>query len=230
MRPVGIGIFILSTLVLSVCPAHATIIISEFLADPPSGVAGDANGDGITSSSGDEFVELYNPDLQPADLSGWSLHDAISSRHVFANGTFLGTKAFAVIFGAGTMPAGKTNWFTASSGQLSLNNTGDTISLLNTQGTLIDSVQYGSEGGKDQSLARSPLLPTGTFYLHTSLPQSNSLLYSPGFSLEEISHEPTPTPTAAVPEMPNLLLWIAAGAFFIVVQLIKTYGCCPRLE
>ena len=61
----------------------AVVVINEFLADPPAGLAGDANRDGIRSASDDEFVELFNTGMADVDLSLWSLWDSTSLRHKF---------------------------------------------------------------------------------------------------------------------------------------------------
>ena len=63
--------------------AQASIIINEFLADPASGLAGDANGDGVRSTSNDEFVELFNGGDLTVDLTAWLLGDSTKIRHVF---------------------------------------------------------------------------------------------------------------------------------------------------
>src|SRR6185369_8542101 len=54
-----------------------TLIINEYLADPPAGPPGDANGDGITNSTQDEFVELVNNGTSPVDIGGFTISDAI---------------------------------------------------------------------------------------------------------------------------------------------------------
>jgi len=63
-----IAITFLATLVMT-NRAQAFIVINEILADPPAGVFGDANGDGVTSSSQDEFVELLNTGNSAINLS-----------------------------------------------------------------------------------------------------------------------------------------------------------------
>ena len=42
----------------------STVLINEVLADPPDGLAGDANHDGVRSSAEDEFVELVAPEVR----------------------------------------------------------------------------------------------------------------------------------------------------------------------
>lgn len=51
------------------------LLINEVLADPPPGIDGDANGDGYRSSSGDDFVEIYNYGDEAADLWGVKIAD-----------------------------------------------------------------------------------------------------------------------------------------------------------
>lgn len=41
-------------------PVWANLIINELLIDPPPGLAGDANGDGVRNGGQDEFIELVN--------------------------------------------------------------------------------------------------------------------------------------------------------------------------
>src|SRR5215213_966671 len=50
--------------------------INEFLADPPDGLAGDANGDGTRSASQDEFIEIINRTSAPVDIGGFTLSDS----------------------------------------------------------------------------------------------------------------------------------------------------------
>ena len=57
--------------------------ISEVLADPPSGLAGDANRDGRPDPYEDEFIELYNAGPAPISLAGWRLGDAGSLSEYF---------------------------------------------------------------------------------------------------------------------------------------------------
>ena len=63
--------------------AEATVVISEVLADPPSGLAGDANQDGVRETYGDEFIELYNAGSAPVDINGWRLGDSGKSPDTF---------------------------------------------------------------------------------------------------------------------------------------------------
>ena len=64
------------------------LIINEVLYDPPSGDAGDANGDGTREAQEDEFIEFVNIG-GTLDLSGYTIHDNAQERHVFPEGTVL---------------------------------------------------------------------------------------------------------------------------------------------
>ena len=109
--------------------SEAFIFINEILADPESGLAGDANNDGTRHSSADEFIEIRNSGINSVNLSGWEIADAVSTRHVFLQGTFLNPNAYIVVFGGG-LPNLQVDWQIASSGSLGLNNGGDIVSLL----------------------------------------------------------------------------------------------------
>lgn len=94
-----------------------------------------------------EFVELRNTTGSPIDLSGWTLSNAIS--YTFPTGTTIAANGYIVIAKDKTRLAAVTAYgLTVSgiqgpySGQLS--NKGDTISLKNSSGNLIDSVSYSS--------------------------------------------------------------------------------------
>jgi hypothetical protein len=137
--------------------AALTIRLNEILADPPPDLAGDANRDGVRDASDDEFVELRNCGDAPVDISGWQLSDGISARHVFPeSGLVVQPGELFTVFGGGTPTGFGGKVFTASTGGLGLTNSGDTVTLLDGQGALVDIHSYGSEGGSDQSVVRLP--------------------------------------------------------------------------
>ena len=164
--------FLTIFMMLTPSSSHATIMISEILADPPLGIEGDADGNGTRSSSGDEFVELFNNSLAPVDLTGWRLSDAAGIRHLFDG--VIQAQGYYTVFGS-----------SASTGTLSLNNSGDTISLFDADNVLVDQVVYDDLANQDQSIVRMG----GDLFLHT---QFSSALFSPN-----APHQPD---TAAVPE------------------------------
>ncbi|MFL6216274.1 MAG: lamin tail domain-containing protein [Blastocatellia bacterium] len=159
--------------------------INEYLADPPDGLAGDANGDGVRDSSDDEFIEVVNRTDMPINIGGYALRDTDAVRFTFPAGTILPANEAAVVFGGGN-PTGEfgnaaANGLVFTAGTLSLNNAGDTISLLGPASQVIESITYGSsEGGANQSINRNPELIGTSFLQHSSMTGSNGRLFSPG--------------------------------------------------
>lgn len=198
-----------------VSQAKASIMISEIFADPATDLTGDANRDGVRSATADEFIELLNYSDNETDISGWSLHDAVASRHVFPANTIISPYSYLVVFGGGSPQLPDVFWQTASSGSLSLNNTNETVSLYDPQGQLIDSVVYGSIGNNDQSIV---LFPEGTgteFVLHSELNEAQGALFSPGTSVDGraalVMPEDELLPdNAVVPEL-STLIYLGAG-------------------
>lgn len=170
------------------------IYVNEALADPPDGVAGDANHDGVRSGSDDEFVELVNAQDDGVNISGWTVrtHSVSSTsettRHVFAQGTIINAHDALVIFGGGSFNPlhpifGGAQVFAASTGGLALTNTGLTILVRDAAGHLITEFSYGGSTGLDgnanQSLTRSPDI-LGSYILHTMAAGAGGRAYSPG--------------------------------------------------
>ncbi|VAW42332.1 hypothetical protein MNBD_GAMMA01-1105 [hydrothermal vent metagenome] len=158
------------------------LVINEFLADPASGIDGDANGDGVRDSTDDEFVEIYNNSGAPVNISNWTLSDAVSVRHTFPNGTIIPANCSIVIFGGDTATGAfgfsLVQIANGASEALGLNNGGDTITLA-SGATPIASVVYGAEGGENQSLTRDPEV-TGVLILHSDATNAGGTLFSPG--------------------------------------------------
>lgn len=188
------------------------VVIHEIHADPHAS-QGDANGDGTVSSTQDEFVELANTTWEEVDISGWTLSDAIGVRHVFASGTVVPPREAVVVFSGGAPTGAFGNAgagglvFTTSTGTLGLNNTGDTLTLADDTAATVQTVVYGSAGGNDQSLTRSPDLTNAPLVAHTGV-SATGARFSPGtwasdggaFSvpagallLSEVMYDPTST-------------------------------------
>lgn len=162
-------------------PPPATVVLNEFQADPASGDAGDANGDGTRNGSEDEFIELVNISGGDLDISGWTVSDAVTVRHTFPAGTVLTSECAIVVFGGGSPSGAFGNALvqTASGGFLGLNNGGDVITI-NDGFQDVVTVSYGGEGGNNQSLTLDPDV-TGTDYVqHTSASGSGGTRFSPG--------------------------------------------------
>jgi len=197
------------------------IMINEILADPPDGLAGDANHDGVRESGADEFIELVNSTGRDLDLSGYQLQTrSITSatdtlRHRFTSGTILAAGTALVVFGGGnpnsTNPVfGGALVLKASTGSLSLINSGGAITLRDAPGSTVSFLTYGTAVGlqadANQSLTRSPDI-SGNFLLHKVAPGSEARVFSPGTRLDGMPFRPTPavslvTLSPAVQELP----------------------------
>ena len=174
------------------------VVINEVLADPPDGSAGDANHDGVRSGADDEFIELANATNTTIDISGWSIRtrsltgSTETQRHIFATGTTLPANDALAVFGGGSFDLadptfGGAQVFKASTGGLSLTNSGLTIIIRDAQGVLITLFTYGGttglNGDSDQSLTRSPDI-TGNYIRHTEASGAGGRRFSPGIKVD----------------------------------------------
>ncbi|GEN13525.1 Putative Ig domain-containing protein [Myxococcus fulvus] len=157
-------------------PATPVVIINEVLANEPS----TPNGDGTSTPDPDyEFIELVNLGTSPIDLSGWTLSDSSSVRHVFSNGTLVPAgKAYVVFGGNRGWAPGTPNTVSASTGALGLNNGSDSVFLRSLDSATVDETSYTSTED-NVSINRSPDTQAGApFVRHHQLnPSSGS---SPG--------------------------------------------------
>jgi hypothetical protein len=126
-------------------------VINEILADPPAGY--DASGDGIASTTKDEFIELKNNGTAALDLAGATIADSVQVRYTFPAGTTLPPGGVLVVF-AGPVGLTVPGVQFRSAAILALNNPGDTITIVKA-GVTLASASYGVLGGSDQSLVRS---------------------------------------------------------------------------
>ncbi len=198
------------------CDPAADIVINEFLPAPDS----DVNGDGMTNTDQDEFVELYNKGLLAGDISDWTINDNTGMRHTFPMGTILNPGEGMVVFGGGTPTGIPTMTQTATTGKLDINDGGDNIQLMDGANT-IDAHSF-SGSTTDVSYARSPDY-TGPFVLHNSIP-GNSVNASAGLS--NTGNAPLPitlTTFTATPRNKEVLLrWATA------VELNNDYMAVER--
>ncbi|MFZ2187031.1 MAG: lamin tail domain-containing protein [Candidatus Moraniibacteriota bacterium] len=119
---------------IPVVPANPPI--TPPVPDPPAPIAYDTAlrlNEFLPDPSGDEgtneFIELYNASDETADLASWALKDASASgKYIFPDGTKLKPKDFLAVY---------RNVFT-----FALNNSNETLSLLDPNGTKKDTVAY----------------------------------------------------------------------------------------
>lgn len=111
----------------------SAITLSEYLADPSE--AG--------SDNQFEWVEIHNSSTEPVDLSGWTISDERLSDSLA--GLVIEPRAFVVIAGRDAAFDSSVTVYRVKDGAIGggLNNTGDTIKLIDATGNVIDSVAYG---------------------------------------------------------------------------------------
>jgi hypothetical protein len=167
------------------CP-YLGFLINEILYDPAGSMAGDANGDGTRDANEDEFIEFYNSGLA-IDISGYKVFDATAltsdtPRHTFPPGTIVPSNGVIILFGGGN-PTGNFGGAlvqTASGGQINISNAGDVITLQDASGNVVLTLDVGPfSDNPDESYTRNPDL-TGDFVQHSTIPEANGALFSPG--------------------------------------------------
>lgn len=167
------------------CP-FLGFLINEVLYDPASGLAGDANGDGIRDANEDEFIEFFNSG--PAiDLTGYTLEDESRIRHTFPAGSIIPLNGVLIVFGGGnpnTSNFGGAIVQTASEGLLNMTNSGDIITMRDPNGAVYLTFDiYPLSNNPDEAYTRNPDL-TGNFEQHAGISSANGVLFSPGTKLD----------------------------------------------
>lgn len=147
----------------SLCIERPLLALTEVLANP-TGIDRD-----------EELLELVNVGSASIDLSGFTLSDALAVRHVFAAGTHLAPNQSLVVHSGPSTTAVR---LVASSGQLSLNNDTDLITLRAADGRVLDRVTLGL-ALDGESIHRAPdalvdhdfdgLVDASPWYRHTAL-------------------------------------------------------------
>ena len=186
--------------------AEATVVISEVLADPPSGIAGDANQDGQRGTYADEFIELYNAGEAPVDISGWQLcEDNVEPDNCFQfpSDAVIEPSSYVVLFGGGN-PTGFTVPFYTDDGKIGRNglkNSGEDIHLIDDTDTEVAVVSHDS-WPSDQSIVRNP--PDGGAFEPHKTASSTGAPFSPGRATDAEPETPEVLETPE-PETPEAL-------------------------
>jgi hypothetical protein len=163
--------------------AEQQVAITEFLANPTGNTTdGHYNPLNRETPSGsnrisveDEFVEIANLGQAEMDLAGWSLSDAVALRSNFYEGDVLVKRGAVIVYGgrsSGSEPVLGDGVLalpaTEGTSGLGLNNSGDTITLRNADGHVIDRVKFGSISKNRGSVTRHPGL-NGAFAFHGAM-------------------------------------------------------------
>lgn len=159
------------------------LVLNEILSDPD----GDANGDGTIDTSDDEFLEFVNIGNSDLDISDWVIYDETSDRHTFPSNTVLKPYQSIVIFDGGTPSGNFGGSIVQTAGNLSLNNSGETITVKDDSGNTLIEENYS--GASNESETRSPDL-TGTFDDHTAADNDDASTFSPGTRADGSTFQP----------------------------------------
>ncbi len=127
------------------------ITINELLPNP-SGGSQDYNKDGNTTNAGDEFIELYNSGDADISVANWQLISGSSI--LIINDATIPAKGF-VYFIAGNKTDtenGSSGWSGSWAG---LSNSGDSVTLKDSNGNVADSFTYVSSSA-GRSIGRLP--------------------------------------------------------------------------
>ena len=198
---------LLLVILLAFAPlAEATVVISEVLADPPTGDAGDANQDGQRDTYEDEFIELYNAGSAPVDISGWQLCDddvELDNCFQFPSDAVIEPGSYVVLFGGGN-PSGFTVPVYTDDGTIGngLKNSGEAIRLIDDTGAEVASVSH-DDWPSDQSIVRNP--PDGDAFEPHKTASPTGEPFSPGRATDAEPETPEvpETPEPETPEAPR---------------------------
>jgi Lamin Tail Domain len=125
-------------------PSTATVVVTEFIANPAA----------VSDSKG-EWVELYNAGTTAVDITGWTLMDQGSDKHVITAGD-AGAAGLTIAAGKyvvlakntdSTTNGGVTVAYGYGSTDFHIANSADEIVLLDKSGLLVDKVAYTSSWG-----------------------------------------------------------------------------------
>jgi hypothetical protein len=147
---------VLSVAAVLATPAWSQVVLNELMPDPASDWS-PTDGNEEYGSLEDEWLEIFNAGSEAVDVTGWRLRDAVSdSSWRFGFTGVLGPGEFFVVYGNEAYDWEDANGY-AKNG-LSLNNAGDTITLVSADlVTVVDAVTYaGGDIGDDRSWGRVP--------------------------------------------------------------------------
>lgn len=155
------------------------VVVNEINAIPGD----DANGDGTVDTDSDEFVEIVNNESVNVNIGQWELHDAAGIKHTFAD-TVLKARQAVVVFDSSGTPSGVFGGsiVVTSDSDLSLDDSGDTITLKDDSGFNINSHTY-NDAPTGESIVRDPDR-TGSFTNHKSADTEDNSASSQGSKIK----------------------------------------------
>jgi len=157
-----LSIVVFFVLVTSFFPisVYCQVLLSELLPDP----ARDWDGNGSVNYRGDEWIEIVNYGSNPVTIDSFLVADRGDSGYTIRyrfSGT-IGPKEVIVVFGSDVVIWQSANGVSAYG--LSLNNSGDTIYLLQIahgDTVVVDSLEYsGADVDDDRAIGRDAETPS----------------------------------------------------------------------
>ncbi|MFN0246236.1 MAG: DUF4215 domain-containing protein [Kofleriaceae bacterium] len=164
-----------------VSPIAGDLVLNEFLA---ADNMSDANCDGQTTGTNDEFIELVNISSKVLDLQGVSIADLIGVTHIFDPNTLLQPGKAIVVYAGGASICADVNGVIANANTmgvaqgLRLNDLGDTLTIKNGSGDTLIMVTYAGQT-LNVSSNLSPDV-TGTTHVNHDTLTGAVGAYSPG--------------------------------------------------
>ena len=162
--------------------AEQQVAITEFLANPTGKTTAshynplhrETPSDSSRINVEDEFIEIANLGQVDVDLADWSVSDAVALRSNFYEGDVLAKRGAVIVYGgrlSGSEPVLGDDVLalpaTESTSGLGLNNSGDTITLRNADGHVIDRIKFGKPSSKGSMTRHSGL--NGAFADHSTV-------------------------------------------------------------
>lgn len=149
----------------------AAPVINEVLFDPAG------------TDTGLEAVEIFNPDLSAADVSGWELYPDGIGYFVFPSGFSVAAQSFAVVHLRSSGAADDQNLYHASA-TANMGNSSGSLALFRTGGrtkdTIVDFVRYHKPGSAERktwesTAADAGLWTPGTFVEISNVGEGNTI-------------------------------------------------------
>lgn len=223
------------------------VVINEILPDPSGSSNFDSDGDGNFESN-DEFVELYNTNGTPVDISGWTLGegDGTDPDFTFPPGTVIPAGGHVVVIGGwDSMDPLPANWFDIGNAPSTgiFNNGGEEILL--SDGTDTIAAVYNAEDpgdvpmgaavddfGTDAEGESIQRVPGGadTFVVGTPTPGATNLCFGRGTMIA------TPNGERAVEDLKIGDLILSGDGRAIAVKwvgfqtVVPAFGVAERME
>lgn len=149
------------------------LVINEFMATNATTLADPADG------QFEDWIEIYNPNPFPVDLSGWFLTDTLAdpTKWAFPNGAVISAGAYLLVW------ADNETLQTGLHANFSLNQSGEAVQLSAPNLDVVDRVIFDQQNG-DVSLGRFPNATGPQVFMRQSTPGSVNL-YSPRVFINE---------------------------------------------